>query len=162
MRSDYKELLTWFNTKLYPEYLKILTGKSNFCLNKSFKDLIQEIKFFDIPEYKIKKSFLKYLGETIWVPRHILRGYSYSETNFEKKLDQNLSKMGLSTIVDLIYKSPILFYFTKTTRLLSISIYSKINYLINYSKYYLYQKIIKAKSLYIWKLNLAFELDTNQ
>ena len=162
MRTDYKELLTWFNTKLYPEYLKILTGKSNFSLNKSFKDLIQEIKFIDIAEYKIKKSFLKYLWETIWVPGHILRGYSHSETNFEKQLDQNLSKMGISTIVDLIYKSPILFYFIKSTRLLSISVYSNIKYLINYAKYSLYQKIIKTKFLYIWKLNLAFELDINQ
>jgi len=162
MRTDYKELLFWFKTNPDLEHIRRLAGKTKVSFNKNSEDPTQRIKVFNIPEYKTKKGFLKNLWETIWVPGHKLRGNSYTDRNYEEFLNQTSSIMSLSTIGDLVCTAPILYYFTKSTRLLTISVYSKINYLINYFKYYLYQEIIKAKFLYIWKLNLAFELDINQ
>ena len=144
MRSEYKELLFWFKTHPDLEHLRRLAGQTKVSFNKDCEDLTQRIKVFHKPVYKEKRSFLRNLWETIWVPGYKLRQKSYTDNNFEQQLDQTSSIMSLSTIGDLVCTSPILFYFTKTTRLLSISFYSKTNYLINYIKYYLYPKIIKA------------------
>ena len=130
MRSEYKELLFWFKTHPDLEHLRRLAGQTKVSFNKDCEDLTQRIKVFHKPVYKEKRSFLRNLWETIWVPGYKLRGNSYTDNNFEQQLDQTSSIMSLSTIGDLVCTSPILFYFTKAAGILSVPFSLGIGYLL--------------------------------
>ena len=130
MRTDYKELLFWFKTNPDLKHLRKLAGKTRVSFNKDSEDPNQRIKIFDVPEYKTKKSFLRKIWETIWVPGNKLRGNTYTDKNYEQFLSQTSSIMSLSSIGDLICTGPILFYFTKAAGLLSIPFSVGIGYLL--------------------------------